>query len=370
MRIPLSGPDITEAEIEAVVRVMRSGRLSLGPKLEEFEAKFCSYAGCAYAAAVSSGTAGLHLAIRALGIGESDEVVLPSFTFIAVANAIRYEHATPVFADIDPDTLNMTPAACESAITAKTRAIVAVHTFGVPADIDGLAEIARRHNLLLIEDACEALGAERRAKKVGTFGAAGIFGFYPNKQITTAEGGVIVSNDETLTKRVRSLRNQGRTPGGNWLEHEELGFNYRLSEMHAALGVEQLKRINSILARRQEIARGYRERLKNSAALILPIEELPEAIVSWFVYVVRLAPKFTREQRDAIIAAMSIRGIACGRYFAPIHLQAPYRSGDRERLPVTEQVGERTIALPFFNALKESQLDEVCETLKNCIEWS
>jgi perosamine synthetase len=235
VRIPLSGPDITPAEIEAVAAVMRSGRLSLGPKLEEFEAAFSSYVRVPYAAAVGSGTAGLHLAVKALGIGEGDEVILPSFTFIAPANAICYERAKPVFVDIDPTTLNLDPCAVEAAITSRTRAILAVHTFGVPADVEKLLTIAQRHGLILVEDACEALGAEWHGKKVGTFGAAGVFGFYPNKQITTSEGGMIVTNDEKLAVRVRSLRNHGRAPMGEWFEHNEIGYNYRLSELHAAM---------------------------------------------------------------------------------------------------------------------------------------
>jgi perosamine synthetase len=366
VRIPLSGPDITQAEIDAVVAVMHSGRLSLGPKLEEFEAALSSYAGVRHAAAVSSGTAGLHLIVKALGIGEGDEVIAPSFTFIAPANAIRYERAKPVFVEINPTTLNLDPRAVEAAITPRTRAILAVHTFGVPADVEKLAAIAARHHLILIEDACEALGAEWRGKKVGAFGAAGVFGFYPNKQITSGEGGMVVTNDEKLAARVRSLRNQGRTPAGKWFEHAEIGYNYRLSELHAAIGTEQIKRIEAILARRAEIARGYSDRLAGSE-LVLPLSQFAEGKISWFVYVIRLAEKFSRAQRDAIVEAMGKQGIACARYFAPIHLQPAYKV-DGFELPVTEHVADRTIALPFFNAISESQLDEVCRALLECVE--
>ena len=366
MKIPLSGPDITEAEIAAVAAVMRSGRLSLGAKLCEFEAGFSTYLDMPFAAGVSSGTAGLHLAMRALGIGEGDEVIVPSFTFIAAANAVAYERATPVFVDIDPATLNLAPVAVEAAITPKTRAILAVHTFGIPADLEQLSAISARHNLLLVEDACEAIGAEWLGRKVGTIGDAGVFGFYPNKQITTAEGGVVVTRDRSLAARIRSLRNQGRGGSSDWFEHQELGYNYRLSELHAAIGVEQLKRIDAILARREDIARGYTQRLQACADLTLPLPDLVDRRISWFVYVVRLAARFSRAQRDRIIAAMAERGIACGRYFAPIHMQEPYRDAG-VRLPVTEGIADRTIALPFFNALTELELDEVCLRLREVL---
>jgi perosamine synthetase len=321
VKIPLSGPDITQVEIDAVVSVMRSGRLSLGPKLEEFERAVANYVNAPFAAAVSSGTAGLHLMIRALGIGERDEVIIPSFTFIAAANAIRFERATPVFVEIDPRDLNLDPAAVEAAISERTRAILAVHTFGVPANLTALVEIAARHNLLLIEDACESIGAEWHGRKVGTFGKAGVFGFYPNKQITTAEGGVVVTSDEALAAKVRSLRNQGRTEIGDWFEHTEVGYNYRLSEIHAAIGVEQLERIDQILVRRAEVARGYARRLARCKEIVLPTSELPQGKISWFVYVIRLSESFTRVQRDAILKMMTEHRIGCGRYFAPIHLQ-------------------------------------------------
>jgi perosamine synthetase len=253
--IPLSSPDITESEIEAVTAVLRTPRLSLGPQLEAFEHAFADYIGTPHAVAVSSGTAGLHLCIRALGIGEGDEVIVPSFTFIAAANAIRYERATPVFADIDAESLNLSPAAIKRAITPKTRAIVVVHTFGRPAEIAAILDIARRDNLAVIEDACEAIGAEYDRHKVGSFGNAAVFAFYPNKQITTGEGGMIVTRRPELAQRIRALRNQGRYDNDDWLQHAELGYNYRLSEMNCALGLAQLNRIDEILERRAHVAR-------------------------------------------------------------------------------------------------------------------
>ena len=362
MKIPLSAPDITEAEIEAVSAVLRTSRLSLGPKLEEFEQAMEQYIGVPHAVGVSSGTAGLHLCIRALDIGEDDEVILPSFTFIAAANAIRYERATPVFVDIEPATLNLDAAKIEAAISPRTRAIIVVHTFGIPADMQAILEIAERHHLLVIEDACEAVGAEYQGRPVGSFGDAAVFAFYPNKQITTGEGGMIVTRSETLAKRMRALRNQGRLEGDDWLQHSELGYNYRLSEINCALGIEQLKRIEKILATRASIAWGYHERLREEP-LILPPLELPQSRISWFVYVVRLLPDFNRSQRDAMLQSLTGQGIGCARYFAPIHLQPAYAEWKNVNLRVTESEAARTIALPFFNRLTREQQDHVCEAV-------
>jgi perosamine synthetase len=362
MNIPLSASDITEAEINAVSEVLRSGRLSLGPKLEEFEHAMAEYAGVPHAVGVSSGTAGLHLCIRALDIGEGDEVIVASFAFIAVANAIRYERATPVFVDIDPATLNVDPACIESAITPRTRAILAVHTFGVPADMHAIREIAERHHLFVIEDACEAIGAEYHGRRVGSFGDAAVFAFYPNKQITTGEGGMIVTPNAALAKRMRALRNQGRYESDDWLQHSELGYNYRLSEISSAIGVEQLRRIGSILAARASIARAYHDRLRNEP-LILPALELPHVRISWFVYVVRLHPDFDQTHRDAILQSLTCQGIGCARYFAPIHRQPAYTDWNDIRLPITQSEAARTIALPFFNSITEEQVDRVCTAL-------
>ncbi|GAC1636010.1 MAG: DegT/DnrJ/EryC1/StrS family aminotransferase [Candidatus Acidiferrum sp.] len=367
MKIPLSAPDITETEISAVTSVLRSDRLSLGPQLEVFENAIARYTNAKHAVGVSSGTAGLHLAVRAMGLKEGDEVILPSFTFIAAANALLYERVTPVFVDIDPATLNLDPAKVEAAITPRTCAILGVHTFGVPADLGALNTIAKRNNLRLIEDACEALGAEYAGKKVGPIGNAGVFAFYPNKQITTAEGGVFVTQDDSLAARVRSLRNHGRRDSADWLQHAELGFNYRLSEVHAALGVAQMQRINSILARREQIARAYAERLSRSGSLILPPLDLPNRRISWFVYVIRLAERYSQADRDRIVEQLAAKGISCGRYFAPLHLQPHYRATSHGPLPITESVGAHTLALPFFNRITDSQLDEVCESLLSLV---
>lgn len=370
MRIPLSAPDIREEEITAVAGVLRNPRLSLGPKLEEFEQSLSRNVGSPHAIAVSSGTAGLHLCVRALGIGAGDEVIVPSFAFIAVANVLRYENAIPVFVDIERKTLNLDPARIEAAITPRTKAILLVHTFGCPADLSAILEIARRHHLHVIEDACEAIGAEYDGQKVGTHADAGVYAFYPNKQITTGEGGAIVTADPQIAARVRAMRNQGRTESDDWYQHSELGYNYRLSEIHCALGIEQLKRIEAILARREEIAGKYDALLRKDENLSLPPLAVPRCKISWFVYVVRLAERFSQAQRDWIVKEMNSRGIGCGRYFAPIHLQPAYRNSlaRSEKLEVTESEAGRCLALPFFNLLQDAEIAEVCENLQELIE--
>ena len=366
MRIPLSAPDVTEAEIAAVCAVLRTPHLSLGPKLEEFERAMARYAGTAHAVAVNSGTSALHLCIRALGIAAGDEVIVPSFTFIAVANAPRYERATPVFVDIDPATLNIDPAKIEEAITPRTRAIVVVHTFGVPAALDEIMAIARRHGLFVIEDACEACGGELDGRKVGSFGDAGVFAFYPNKQITTGEGGVIVTGNARLAELARKLRNHGRGASGEWFEHEELGYNYRISELNCALGIEQLERIEAILARREAVAGEYQRRLADHPDWELPPLALARRRISWFVYVVRLRGHRPPAHRGRVLEAMAARGIACGRYFAPIHLQPAYRNEPHRCMDLahTEFIAPRTLALPFFNRITGEQIEEVCAALK------
>ena len=369
MRIPLSAPDIAEADIEAVVNVLRTPRLSLGPKMEKFEEAVANYTGVPYAVALSSGTAGLHLGLAALGIGQGDEVILPSFTFIAVAHAVLYRRATPVFADIDPGTLNLTPESVASAITPRTRAIIVVHTFGCPVDLDPIVHIAARHGVKVIEDACEALGAEYRGRKAGGIGDFGVFGFYPNKPITTGEGGMVVTRDGQLADTIRALRNQGRRTADGWLDHSLLGYNYRLSEINCALGLSQMNRLDSILARRENRAACYREHLRTVPELTLPIFETPDGRVCWFVFVVRLAAGFTQADRDGITSYMASRGIGCGRYFAPVHRQPLYAgyAGGRRDLTVTEQVAPRTLALPFFNRLTDGEIAEVCATLREAI---
>jgi len=369
MRIPLSAPDIDEDDIAAVVRVLRTSQLSLGPVLGEFERCFAEYLGAPHAVAVSSGTAGLHLALLALGIGEGDEVIVPSFTFIAAANAIRYVGAAPVFVDIDPVTLNMDAACVERAITPRTRALMVVHTFGCPADLGALLDIAARYGLKIVEDACEAIGAEYEGRRVGTFGDAGVFAFYPNKQITTGEGGMVVCRDAEIAATLRSLRNQGRRPTDDWLEHSELGYNYRISEMNCAIGLAQLRRIGGILERRKQVAEEYDSRLRGCPDLVLPPLTVPQRVVSWFVYVVRLSERFTAADRDAVRNILIERGVGCGRYFAPIHLQAAYRAhpSAEVQLPVTKSQAERTLALPFFNRIESDQIGEVCGVLLDAL---
>lgn len=368
MRIPLSAPDIDDADIEAVVGVLRTRRLSIGPKLAAFEQSVGRFTGANHAVAVSSGTAGLHLCLRALEIGDGDEVILPSFTFIAAGNAVLYERARPVFAEVDPVSLNLDPARIEAAITSKTRAILVVHTFGRPAEMNSILDIARRHGLAVLEDACEALGAEYRARRVGALGDLGVFAFYPNKPITTGEGGMIVTHDPRLAGAMRALRNQGRNADDGWNDHRVLGYNYRLSEIHCALGLSQMERLPAILAQRERAAALYARELQNIAEIVPPPLSVPDARVCWFVYVIRLAARFTREDRDSIWRRMIERGIGCGRYFAPLHLQplfAKYANG--ADLKITERVSERTLALPFFNRLTEEQIVDVCRNLQEAI---
>jgi perosamine synthetase len=363
LSIPLSSPDITEAEIAAVTNVLRTTSLSLGPKLEEFEDALARFHQVPHAIAVSSGTAALHLAICALGIGEGDEVIVPSFTFIAVANAVRYERATVVFADIDPLTLNLDATSVESRITARTRAIIVVHTFGVPAEMDALLDVARRHGIAVIEDACEAIGATYKDQRVGSFGDISVFAFYPNKQLTTGEGGAILTRDQRLADRMRALRNQGRYPSDDWLQHSELGYNYRLSEMACALGLVQLSRLPSILTMRAEVAGIY--------DIVRPPLTILNSGISWFVYVIRLAPHCPLGLRDELLRRLREQGVGCGRYFAPIHLQPAYAVGPEAfgtDLPVTESIAIRTLALPFFNRLPQSDIRRVVTALVDSLE--
>jgi perosamine synthetase len=365
MKIPLSAPDITEAEIEVVTSVLRTSRLSLGPKLEEFENALAKYVGVSEAVAVSSGTAALHLCLRALEISEGDEVILPSFAFIAVANAVRYVGAIPVFVDIDPVTLNLDHCGIEAAISPCTRAILVVHTFGCPAAMKEIVEIARSHKLYVIEDACEALGAEYQGRKAGFFGDVGVFGFYPNKQITTGEGGAIVTKNPKVASHIRMLRNQGRGKTNDWFQHNEVGYNYRISELNCALGVAQLQRIGEILRTREDIAHEYEKRLKNNPLLTAPPLQVQNGKISWFVYAIHLAEKFSETQCDSLLQEMSVRGIECGRYFAPIHLQPAYASEPHRcmDLRVTESIAPRTLSLPFFNRITSAQIEAVCQIL-------
>jgi len=370
MRIPLSAPDITDADIEAVVSVLRTPRLSIGPRMAEFEAAVAETADVPYGIAVSSGTAGLHLCLCALGIGEGDEVILPSFTFIAAGNAVLYQRATPVFVDIDPITLNLDPGRLEKMITPRTRAILVVHTFGHPADLDPILDVARKHGVAVIEDACEAIGAKYRGRGVGGIGDLGVFGFYPNKPITTGEGGMVVTGDSRLAETIRGLRNQGRLASDGWLDHSLLGYNYRLSELNCALGVAQMRRLSMILEAREAVAMRYAKELQSIPGVTLPLQTIEGGRLCWFVFVVRLPAEFTRADRDAICEQLTGQGIGCGRYFAPLHLQPLFAEFNvpRDDLSITENVADRTLALPFFNRLTDAQIDEVCGGFKEAIQ--
>ena len=369
--IPLSAPDITEAEIAAVTAVLRTPYLSLGPELAAFESELAAYHGVDHAVAVSSGTAGIHLALLTLGIGDGDEVILPSFTFVAVVNTVLQVHAKPILVEIDPVTLNLDPAAVEHAISPRTRAILAVHTFGIPAQMDLLKELSRRHQLALIEDASEAIGASFDGRIAGSFGDLAVLGFYPNKQITTGEGGAILAGDPAHAARLRRLRNQGRdsSPDASvaWLDHAEPGYNYRLSELACALGRIQLRRIDEILALRRQAAERYDALLADVPGLERPPLLLPRRELSWFVYVVRLPESVDRER---VQAALVQQGIATGRYFAPIHLQPAWRAtsgADIGDFSLTESLARRTLALPFFNRITAGQQRDVADALRAAI---
>ncbi|MBA2591457.1 MAG: DegT/DnrJ/EryC1/StrS family aminotransferase [Gammaproteobacteria bacterium] len=362
----MSAPDIDETDVEAVAEVLRSGRLALGPRAEEFEHRIAEYAGVQHAVAVSSGTAALHLILRGLGIGPGDEVLVPSFTFAASVNAILYVGASPVFADIEPEQYILDPEDTARRVTGRTRAIMAVDVFGHPVEWDALSASAERHGLELIDDSCEALGAEYRGRRIGGFGAAAAFAFYPNKQMTTGEGGVIVTRDGRLAGLARSLRNQGRAEGSTWLEHLLLGYNYRMDELSAALGISQLKRIEDFLGRRERVAARYSALLRAFDWLDIPVVR-PHVRMSWFVYVVRLAEGV---DRDRVVLAMEAQGVPARAYFPPMHLQ-PYV---RERLgtgpgmlPVTEALARRTLALPFHNHLSDEEIERVVGCLERAV---
>lgn len=366
-RIPMASADLDDTDIEAVLDVLRTGRLALGPKIIEFERAMADYIGTRHAVAVNSGTAALHLIVKALALGAGDEVLVPSFTFAASVNAFLYEGATPVFVEIDRDTYNLDPADLERRITPRTRAIMAVDVFGHPADWDQLQRIAEQYDLKIIDDSCEALGASYKGIKLGRFGSASAFAFYPNKQITTGEGGIIVTDDDQLAGLCRSLANQGRGQMGAWLEHERLGYNYRIDEMSAALGASQLRRLDEFLMKRASVARRYSERLARFDWVRPPVVKA-DVCMSWFVYVVTLADGL---DRDAVMRQMEARGVPVRGYFSPVHLQ-PYireRFGyESGALPVTESIARRTIALPFHNNLSDAHIEEVVAVLAEVIE--
>lgn len=365
VRIPLSSPDITEREREAVQAVLRTRHLALGPKLREFEEELAAYHDRRFAVAVNSGTSALHLAVLALGLAEGDDVLTTPFSFIASTNCILYAQGRPRFVDIDPATWNIDLGRLERALTQRTRGIIPVHVFGTPCGMPAIRSFARHHGLWVIEDACEAIGAQEAGGRVGKLAEISVLAFYPNKQITTGEGGVVLTDDPELAALCRSLRNQGRGEEGAWLTHERIGYNYRLSDIAAALGCAQLERIEELLEKRARVAARYHKHLSQSVGIQL--QSIPAgAIKSWFVYVIALAEPATRAQRDAVLARLREAGIGCGDYFTPIHLQPfmrarfGFKPGD---LPRCESLSDRTIALPFHANLKPAEVDEVCEVL-------
>jgi perosamine synthetase len=366
--IPAARPVIGEREEDLVLEVLRSGHLSLGPRLAEFERAFAKRLGAGRASAVSSGTAGLHLATRAAGIEQGDEVITTPFSFVASANSVVYEGAKPVFCDIDPRTLNIDPAAAAAAVTERTSGLLPVHIFGYPADMPALEALARDRGLWIVEDACEALGARHGdGPAVGTRGHPSVFAFYPNKQMTTGEGGVVISPSEAFKEQVDSERNQGRAPDMGWLDHDRLGFNYRLSDIACALGLAQLERLDEMLAQRSQVAAWYGEALDVIEGLTLPCPDEGGDERSWFVYVVQL-PRHA--DRDETIKALRERGIDSKPYLPAIHLMSYYRHtfGHREgEFPVCEDVSARSIALPFFPGLSEGQVDQVATELKDLL---
>lgn len=382
MRIPLSSPDIGDLEIEYVTRVLRSNHLSLGPMLAEFEEKFAAYTGTRYAIACSSGTAALHMCVRALGLGKEAEVITSSFSFVASVNCLLYESVYPRLLDIDPETLNLDVNLTREYLRHKcirhregevvsresgriVKAILPVHVFGLPVDMEAISEIASEYGLAILEDACEAIGAEFRGRRVGTFGNAAVFAFYPNKQMTTGEGGMIVTNDAGVAERCRSLRNQGRDADGRWLKHVCLGYNYRLSDIQAALGLAQMERIDDLLAKRSLVADRYLSLLRSEDSLKLP-ETPAHSKRSWFVFVIRTTGTFAEEKRDALRAHLANLGIASQIYFPPIHGQPYFRElgySQTSDLRVTESVSKTCLAIPFFTRLSEKEIQFVTESI-------
>ena len=390
-QISMSSPDLTEAEIEAVLDVLKSNHLSLGPRVGEFEDQFARYVGTRHAVAVSSGTAALHLSLIASGVGEGDLVVTSPFSFVASANCVLYEHAVPIFVDVDPTTGNIDPTLVRAAVEdltvgggrerrwlppslrdaasfeATLKAILPVHAFGQPADMQPIADVAQAHGLSTIEDACEAIGAEYNGGRAGTFGDAACFAFYPNKQMTTGEGGMIVTNDGQFARTCSSLRNQGRDVFDAWLSHTRLGYNYRLTDMACALGTVQLSRLDEMLAKRARVAGWYTERLRGLARVHPPATVATTSRMSWFVYVVRFD---SVEERTGAMNDLASRGIPSRPYFTPIHLQPfyvqrfGYRRGD---FPVTEALGDTSLALPFSSVMTEEQVDRVCRELATIV---
>ena len=386
MKIPLSSPDIGDLEIEYVTRVLRSNQLSLGPILTEFEEQFAQYAGTKHAIACSSGTAALHMCVRALDWGSEAEVITTSFSFVASVNCLLYEGVFPRLIDIDRETLNLDANLVRDFLHYKctrdrdgkviskesgriVKAILPVHVFGLPADMQALEELASEYGLTILEDACEAIGAEYRGRRVGTFGKAGVFAFYPNKQMTTGEGGMIVTDDAGIAERCKSLRNQGRDADGRWLKHVCLGYNYRLSDIQAALGLAQLKRIDEMLGDRAGVAERYISLLSSEESLTLP-KTPAHCKRSWFVFVVRTTGSHAEQKRDALRARLADAGIASQIYFPPIHEQPYFKALGYARgcdLSVTESVSKTCLAIPFFTKLSGAQIDVVVTSVREAL---
>ena len=366
-RIPLSSPWIDERDEELVLEVLRSGWLSLGPTGPRFESMLADAVGAPYCAAVSSGTAGLHLCMRLAGIGPGDEVITSPYSFVASANCAIYEGGVPVFADIDPRTYNLDPAAVEAAITPRTKAIVAVDIFGYPAEYDELLELCDDQGIRLIEDSCEALGAVYKGKPLGSHGHPAVWAFYPNKQMTTGEGGAVTTGDADEYELLVSLRNQGRLETSSWLQHGRLGFNYRLDDISAALGIGQLEKLERMITARRDVAARYGELLRG-VDVEPPLEDDADHVRSWFVYVVKLP---SGVDRDGVMARLSERGIATAPYLPSIHLQSYMRERygfSRGMLPVSEDCSDRTLALPFHGRLGRDDQERVVENLRSVLE--
>jgi len=369
MRVPMCQPSISDAERAAVLDVLSTSVLALGPKLDAFERALAPRSGARHGVGVNSGTSGLHLCMIAAGVGEGDIVLTTPYSFVASANCVLYERATPWFVDIEPDTMTIDVSRLALELKKlerrgeRVKAILPVHVFGQPCDMDPIVELAARYGIAVIEDACEAIGSEYKGRPVGALGDAGVFAFYPNKQMTTGEGGMIVTNREAWDALFRSLRNQGRDVFDGWLEHSRLGFNYRLDELSAALGLAQLGRLDELLGARERVAAWYDARLAGQEWLTLPQIAPWTSRTSWFVYVVRLA---SRALRDRVMTALGERDIPARHYFPPIHLQRFYRErfgfkpGD---FPVAEAAGDSCLALPFFPDMSLAQVDEVCGEL-------
>jgi len=368
--IKLANPDITRREIDAVVKVLKSGTLSLGPEVIKFERAFAKYIGRQHALAVSSGTAGLHLITRALGLKKGDEVITSPYSFAASVNCILYQGAKPVFADIDPRTLNIDPKKIEARITSRTRAILAVDVFGLPADYQKIQTLCKKHRLMLIEDSCEALGAVYHKKRAGSFGIASVFGFYPNKQITTGEGGMVLTDDDRLYDMMSSLRNQGRHSMGGWLAHHDLGYNYRMPDINAALGSVQLARLPGILARRKKIAQNYQKLFARRLPEFTVLKDFPGMTRSWFVFAVLVPTRLKGLGRDRLIKRLQEQGIGCAHYFPALHLQ-PYLVKElkhqRGDFPLTEDVADRSLAIPFHHLLTLRDQERVIRTMEQFV---